>query len=999
MSLVSEEVHEADAGVAAALVWLVAAGRDTRVRRLIVETLLREVSSFGSARFGPSSVSPDRIFDSSRLFPSCLPYLSGTLSQEVRDLLPNAERPFDSAQSAPRVPLAVLIAGSPYQCKLMQQALINLVISFQYDSLFRAAFTQLLTLLYPSLTLLAALFVGSAEDSVLVTSVQVLSARSMADLMSSEGLPRRPFPEQSPVCLLPLLLRCMRGVLAFCGSQNADAFLEHSALSRLRLSHPCRDANYLLRNPSTLDMLLGQRDSETLPEWLSLCCRLQGLFPMKRQIRQHVQQEEKTWHTAANLALEVDGVGATMLSNGILCSSNEVSSLISAVLRIFSLAMHAIDEHFNSTESIQPGAKTMLCLDHEVSLPCVVFFRPVSSSGVSILISLHRFICRLIDLAARSGLDVSPFSRELEAEPSRAIALLHAPLRALVWASQVNIGMWRRNGDAASNLCYNYCRSPLCRDLRDLDIIAVQLAVTGLGPNTILAILIEVYELSPVLENFNCSDSNASFTNEYTGPLIAELLRLLIHVIVNVPSDLNTKAVAEDSIRRELVQRVFAEQSFKKILETRIYFSEFIDADILSPGDIRRVLSEITVKRESSGTSMLLLRQQYHSYLDIDHIHMSRADLERNAEGARLHRRQALDSGSDVAVPIIGKEAIPTIGCNLELVRIRSLLYTPLFLEFLRRTMILCFKSGNHLRSSNDTVVGRVVYLLTLQVHCIGDSSLQDFQSIWQSTVGVKLLAVLLSARNADDFPKDELCRQGLDWFLRELYGLAPDLSPQMDAAGMKPSTAETKSEGARKLRDRAQRRVMQRISANVASFAEEMDIVAEEEVSHDDTKLLDSGTSECVVCRSLVNKPLGYIAHCQPSTVLKTAVTRECGKVKLYRIVALSASSYSSPSLDAPVIHNFVQGDLIHVESRRGTWMKLQGPSSEWMQIFRPKRSGDGLRAEPVLFPVVELQFAQWGGARVYGEFEGEIANEYLNCMQFRVAVTPFTHTAWMKF
>lgn len=78
---------------------------------------------------------------------------------------------------------------------------------------------------------------------------------------------------------------------------------------------------------------------------------------------------------------------------------------------------------------------------------------------------------------------------------------------------------------------------------------------------------------------------------------------------------------------------------------------------------------------------------------------------------------------------------------------------------------------------------------------------------------------------------------------------------------------------------------------------------------------------------------------------------------------------------------------------------MKLQGPSSEWMQIFRPKRSGDGLRAEPVLFPVVELQFAQWGGARVYGEFEGGIANEYLNCMQFRVAVTPFTHTAWMKF
>jgi len=72
-----------------------------------------------------------------------------------------------------------MIAASLYLPKSIQKRLIELVIKFQHDSLFKSAYTQILTVLYPVLFCLTGNGTGSLEESVLVTTVQIFTSDKM----------------------------------------------------------------------------------------------------------------------------------------------------------------------------------------------------------------------------------------------------------------------------------------------------------------------------------------------------------------------------------------------------------------------------------------------------------------------------------------------------------------------------------------------------------------------------------------------------------------------------------------------------------------------------------------------------------------------------------------------------------------------------------------------------------------------------------------------------
>ena len=61
------------------------------------------------------------------------------------------------------------------------------------------------------------------------------------------------------------------------------------------------------------------------------------------------------------------------------------------------------------------------------------------------------------------------------------MAMLEYPLECISFASQVNSEMWRRNGNSALNMAFNYQSAPLCRAMRDMDLICIQLATIGVG--------------------------------------------------------------------------------------------------------------------------------------------------------------------------------------------------------------------------------------------------------------------------------------------------------------------------------------------------------------------------------------------------------------------------------------------------------------------------------------------------------------------------------------
>jgi hypothetical protein len=234
---------------------------------------------------------------------------------------------------------------------------------------------------------------------------------------------------------------------------------------------------------------------------------------------------------AANLLLECEGLTDTFTNKALLFSKD--SSKAEAVCRSTVLAMDKLYQSFVARDGVTVCRDEVTTLGISVVLPCRVVQDPVSrQANVSIFLPLHHFVTKTFSAAAHAGLDLSMAFNSIQAsDASTAFALLDAPLTALVWAAQVGVGMWRRNGDAAASLAFNYSRPVLSRSFRDADLLAVQLSVFGLGGDVVLAVILERFEVRELLEG----EAGDRHIREFLPHLLGELLRTLIHLTSQFP--------------------------------------------------------------------------------------------------------------------------------------------------------------------------------------------------------------------------------------------------------------------------------------------------------------------------------------------------------------------------------------------------------------------------------------------------------------------------------
>lgn len=110
-------------------------------------------------------------------------------------------------------------------------------------------------------------------------------------------------------------------------------------------------------------------------------------------------------------------------------------------------------------------------------------------------------------------------------------------MRCMVFASQVKVGMWRRNGIGAQHLSRLYQQPPIGRILEKVDLVAIQLSTLTLSPDSILLFMIDSMELVPFLNDF-VAWYRQSTRDIYEPALLGELLRLLILVVTHTPLSL-----------------------------------------------------------------------------------------------------------------------------------------------------------------------------------------------------------------------------------------------------------------------------------------------------------------------------------------------------------------------------------------------------------------------------------------------------------------------------
>lgn len=201
-------------------------------------------------------------------------------------------------------PLSLTLLAHPFLSRPLQTAWNDLVIRYQYDMLFKAAFAQSTTVLYPSLIVLFAKYRGLQKETVLRNTVQIYTANTVVESMSSQCIALLnqnehgksstvSFPASNLWILRPLAepkdslfitnmlsvsflalfqLAGLKKTLSYSRLPDQRGFIHHSIIKNRRYGQICRDLEYASASPSfCLRLLQGCVNPGTVSLWIDLC--------------------------------------------------------------------------------------------------------------------------------------------------------------------------------------------------------------------------------------------------------------------------------------------------------------------------------------------------------------------------------------------------------------------------------------------------------------------------------------------------------------------------------------------------------------------------------------------------------------------------------------------------------------------------------------------------------------------------------------------------------
>lgn len=775
-----------------------------------------------------------------------------------------------------QVPLAVLILSSPLLFKSLKLQINALVIIYQQDPIFKAAFSQLFTCLYPGLHALKMAGIGTAVEEIFITSVQIYTANGVVTTMSSDGVPYRYLDESStmanvePVTLTKMLIDTARNALVSIGcsppsiesaaehhgTASDESFLDHSHLSNRRLATIFRDFEYVTENSlGNIRVMSGRRDAGTVDALMGLCSMLQCLDSARRRTDIHIEIESLRWASAANLVLIVESASTNLVTNALFpsaeiiesekqCSSidlawagvagtkkcdqmqiaaadsgnltsiTDASSLNAeqqeAFLASFNIVIAALRKwgHAKSLEIdhsdlyfYATGQIPIHLLGQVVPFPAP-FLRAytVSHKAISLHIPLHRMLSKLVYFAACRGLSLSACLEAMSQCPEAVICLVDYTLRTMAFVAQANNGSWVRNGVAPINLAYNYLRPPLCKVLRDVDLVSIQLGIAALGPDVMLCMMVDRFELSL---NFDASEPifgrglvevpgvEASATLGY----IAELLKLLAHVVVVLPTILHEDASASNSAHQppsKALQHALSVAVVNHVLagSNTLHALDQIRALIgnskaIQEATLLNAVHAHTTRRETSdgvGAVFELLPESY-QYFDPLYMHLNDKHSFSSKEAARLKVERSLQQGGLVAEwdpsqgvhgpgryrALVSRSMLLEPHPQLKAIR-AMLLHSRLFTAIIKRTLAICLDPGVVSSSPGavDKVLESIVYLLT--IYCILDDDNDDSATPHTPpSLDHELFNLLCQVHSMGAFARDPLFTQGMLWLLCRL--------------------------------------------------------------------------------------------------------------------------------------------------------------------------------------------------------------------------------------
>lgn len=743
-----------------------------------------------------------------------------------------------------QVPLSIMVLSSPYLFKAVRVQLNALVVVYQQDPLFKAGFSQTFTCLYSALHALKFRGVNTASDDIFSNSVQIYTANGIVTTMSSDGLgapSSRLLPEVQPVHISKMLVQAAHNAMLDLGarpSREGDSdFLLSNAITNRRLTGVFKDTEYVTENSlGNLRVLAGRRDPGAVEAYLQLCELLQGLDPMTRKVDSHVEMEDMKWLHAANLLLELEGSTTNLLCNALFpsqelldserqaCSvaaGHDSSELADEALRVvLAKAARAVGQWAQRQELHGASHQYQIrCFGEMCTLPSLVEADfSVLRDPVSVHIPLHRFLSKILLYSAYRGLDLSQGLHLLAASPHVAMALLDYPLRNMVFAGQASAGLWVRNGMAASNLAFNYNRAPLCRMLRDVDLLSLQVSIKTLGTDVFVALAIQRFGLDSLfaLAPSASASGDEGVADEIQVLGLSEMLKTMANVLVNLPPVLEASSLAlHQSLDVAVVNHVLGGASTMGALASVKCLVG--NPKAIRDSSMRAAADRCCVKRiGADGKAILEVSPERYAFHDPLHPHLAPREADRALQMVteRLKADAAAVASSAQERPKGPSRYRPLVSLSILLPSHPDLDIRPAFLSSLsflrlaRRSLSirLTLPSTNTAPGvdvpCSGAVLERLVYLLTLRellassLPPLVGPAIDEERGIFESLLLIAKMESSSdignnSAGGAGSAGLEGPYREGLLWLVcsmasRQSSSLAPDASSSSGDVGLR---------------------------------------------------------------------------------------------------------------------------------------------------------------------------------------------------------------------
>ena len=343
--------------------------------------------------------------------------------------------------------------------------------------------------------------------------------------------------------------------------------------------------------------------------------------------------------------------------------------------------------------------------------------------------------------------------------------------------------MWRRNGTVAANLAFNYERPPLCRTLRNNDLLCVQASILALGPAPVLALALDRFEVQSYLESKyqRVASTEHDPLMEYRGALLAEMLRAVILMVCYLPVALvestpdetkvgvakSTAGVTSSGSSGEKVKQAMRREVAHLLLSgdtATLTISQLQRAKLMvgtnefvTDKTMREVVEDVCERREDdTSTARVILEPRPLEYelFDPEHINFTSQLQQVAMDRVREYRKKtgvsatsAVSTETPPPLPVIAPAAIPQP--HPAFVAVRRMLYHPFTCRVLETALALCLDNNTAAATTTTAsgktsamsqgclvmIVSRVVHACTLQVHCQAQVAAMDVEDM--RTLGV----------------------------------------------------------------------------------------------------------------------------------------------------------------------------------------------------------------------------------------------------------------------